>query len=684
MANQPPCIDNFWEAYGNSSILEEIECEGPTGSLATHVLDTFGLNISSKTSNIGGNLYGLDIKHMDAMAVINLSLLEALAESGSFSNGTMYEPIVNSDGDVEFIKIGGDIASLSDIYYQVQSSTYVEECKGVLIRGGKVLSTWKDTSWELIWKYGGKYIYDTTELIENCSKKNFSTHALIVFNDPNLENSEYNDGINNLYELTDPFERILGYAHFIDAPGSTKDTKITLNKSVIVPIELPGSEYKNPDMGTLIPPPSINPEEIKEYGPGCWKNFGEAVKASDGVKIPLPSDLKYESVRGEFVDKFQKVEEVYIIGRALSLVKSASVRNDKTAAKEKPTDSNTVAVIAIEDNKTDTFKLSEGKDYTIAYEKDGYGFNSPYIVFAKNARVNEPKAYGKNTDYIISPGSITAEFEQGKTGKATIFPAAGNKGYWVEQILVLVSLDAPSISIYDPEYNDAFGKDGLPSKARVIADNLKYYVKPIVAYEPTPSIAFNGKLVNQKDGVKDHDPTTQQDLEATELELIMDQLDGGMGVELTLPFLNNPKEDDSKLVNLSKNLFEFMNSGTGIETTYVCGPNTKVELGQVGPSGGVVNNISYSYTDSGSYTISVNEGPRMVKPFSGGGPAGPTIKATESFNARGTVIQSMGNGIHFKVRIDGFTDRVAINMTSAIIREGDVVSCSVYNNPVEV
>ena len=120
----------------------------------------------------------------------------------------------------------------------------------------------------------------------------------------------------------------------------------------------------------------------------------------------------------------------------------------------------------------------------------------------------------------------------------------------------------------------------------------------------------------------------------------------------------------------------------GTETTWVCGPNAEVELGQQGPNG-IVNSITYSYTDSGSYTISVNEGPWTVKPFNGGGGSGPSFKASESVNARGTIIDSIGNGMFFKVRIDGFGERIAINMTEQFIRVGDIVSCSVHNNPVE-
>jgi len=127
MGNNPSCVNNFWAAYGDSSALVEIECEGPGGSLAAHVLSTY--NIPAAASNIGGNLKDLDIKHMDALAVINLSLLEEMADGG----GGMYEPIVNADGDVEFVEIGAGSANLSDIYYQVQSFTFVEDCKGVII-----------------------------------------------------------------------------------------------------------------------------------------------------------------------------------------------------------------------------------------------------------------------------------------------------------------------------------------------------------------------------------------------------------------------------------------------------------------------------------------------------------------------------------------------------------------------
>ena len=64
--------------------------------------------------------------------------------------------------------------------------------------------------------------------------------------------------------------------------------------------------------------------------------------------------------------------------------------------------------------------------------------------------------------------------------------------------------------------------------------------------------------------------------------------------------------------------------------------------------------------------------------------AGPIMKQAEEVSARGTVIQDMGNHVYYKVRIDGFGDRIAINCCYNVIRVGDKVQCSVHNNPVEM
>ncbi len=672
--NTPACVKAFWPAFGDNSKLVEIECE-EKGGLAADVLSTFGISLVGG-STTGGVLQDLDIKHMDAMSVINLSLLETLANSGSAS-GFMYEPIVTVDGNVKFTRIGGSPASLTDIYYQLQTGNHVKPCQGVIVRGGQIMPSWEDLEWKLIWgNDDSKEIIDTTQMVTNCMLPNFSTHAIILFNDPNLENSSYNDGINNLYDITSPWKKILGYVKFIDVPGATADTRVNYSNSSIIPIKIGGDDDNGPNMGTLQPRPSHDPE-AENYGE-CWTfiDRGTAESAANGVKIPLPDSLRFESISGQIVDKFVRVEEILIIGRELSMVHAGAL-NDSVAANQDAIDSNTIALVSENSMNSSVTRLEEGKHYAIVYEEDG-DFKIPYVVFAKDARVNEPKNYGANTKYKISQFGESGYYRAGEDGIGTIFPVAENKGYLVEELWAMVAVDTPSISVYDPEYDSS----ASTSKAIDLAKNLKYWVAPLVIEEPPPSIAFNGDTINQKPTVADNDPTTVQDFIKTEMEWVMDQMDGGPGLDITLSFFNKPG-DESKLESLSSSLYNFMNAENGVEATYVCGPDTDVELGQIGPAGGIINSITYSYTDSSSYTISVNEGARMVKGFTGGGPSGPSFKTTEPFNATGTVIDSIGNGMFFKVRIDGYGERVAVNLSKELLRVGDIVSCAVHNNPVE-
>ena len=60
----PSTAAEFWPEYGNTDLLDEIECVGPGkgDSLAVHVLETYGLSIAGGAGNIGGSLYGMDIK----------------------------------------------------------------------------------------------------------------------------------------------------------------------------------------------------------------------------------------------------------------------------------------------------------------------------------------------------------------------------------------------------------------------------------------------------------------------------------------------------------------------------------------------------------------------------------------------------------------------------------------------
>lgn len=651
--------NKFWPTFGTSAPFAEIKC-GVGGSLAADVLSTYGISCNS---SIGGSLPGLDIKRMDAIQVIKLSLLEASA-----NDGQIYEPIMGSDGVVEFIPIGGGSGlSGGDIYYEVQTGTYRESCGGVMITGGMPLSGRRPVKWKPIWQGGQKQIFDTTLLVNiDCLSDNFSQQATIVYNDPHLD-SQYEDGIDNLYEINaeNPYDHILGYARYMECKGEEMDTDLTIKQEDTAKILLPLPEGT---LGTFMLRPNLS--DTSYDNPACFA--GGVLSDSDvekGVKLELPDGFRYENVRGTKVDKFQSVLDVYVIGLEIADMRGVP-NSDADAANKNPEKGSAICQIKVRKSYHECFKLEKGTHYVVGY-KIGSEDKVPYIVFIDNSRFEDPiKIVGDEpTKFVVSPES---DWDNGGStnGEKLILPIGGTHGILVYSVFVSVLIDTPSIVVYHP--------DGRNKRAKAIAEKLTYWICPLVSIELPRPIAFNGSLLDMISSIVDHDPTTSQDLTDTPYEMALDAMQGN-GMALTLSFLTS-----EQCAKLSGALYAFLNSSDsgGSESTFVCGPGTDVGLGGAGPNGGIVNSIVYSYQDSNSYTISVNCGPTILGDMSQI-EGGPSPMRSEDISAVGTIIQDMGNHVNFKVRMDGFGERIAVNLSRHILRVGDKVSCTVHNNPVE-
>lgn len=651
MGNDAPF--DFWAEFGKSELFVEVSCTY-TDSLAKKVLDTYDIDC---ISSLGGGLDDIDIKHMDAIQVLKMSLLEQSA-----ADGVIYEPVVTPEGSVDFKEVGRTGTGFeSHIYYELQTGSYKEECSGVMITGKKPLATRRPVEFHPIWEGGDHEIYDTGYMFSSCAKPGFNQYASIVYDDPHL-NSAYNDGIDNLYEITNdnPYDTIIGYAHYLTWPDWDKDKDAVINRtdSTKILIKLPSNL-----LGTLYKRPNASSDFSDD--PSCYKGMvGEEIAFDDGVPVPLPAHFRYESVRGTEVDKFSGISGVYILGRELT-----DLRGVPRTPSDAYGDGFDVSV-TMNKNYNEIFTLELGTHYQVAYDAN----YNPAIVFADNSRVTDPIEFadGGVVDYTIHPDSeyaIDLNGTQVENGTGVILATGLTKGILVQEIYVAIDLDTPSINIFHP--------NGVENKAREIAESLEYLVAPLVVVDEPAPIGFNGRLIDQVASKVDHDPTTAQDFEDTPLELAFDEMDAGGGMTLTLSFL-----DEDGVAKLSGALQSYMNSGDGVETTYVCGPDADPEIGEA-TSGGIINSIVYSYQDSSSYTISVNAGPKLVGGLLAQVDGGPAMKATESVSAKATIRQDLGNHIHYKVSIDGFGDRVAINMTPAVLRSGDIVNVSVYNNPVE-
>lgn len=651
-------VQDFWPEFGDETALKEESCSS-YGSLAEYVLNYFGVRCNS---SIGGGLEDLDIKHMDAIQIIKLSLMQYSAQVGR-----IYEPIPQPDGSVDFKEIGGYTGlSGGDVYYEIQTGYYRERCSGVMVTGGVPIVKRRPIEWKPIWAGGPVQIFDTGLMNSSCIDGDFNQWATIVYNDPHLD-SRYEDGIDNIYELTrnNPYDRIIGYAYYLDFPGWENEPDVSIELQAHAKILVPVSIGSAPSLGILQTRPKMDASFSEN--PDCYEGTGGEVNPTDGVEIPIPSEFRFTTVRGTTVDKFLGVSDILIIGREIDDLRGKAV-NPAASLNNSPNENDATRWVRINKSYDEVIKIDKGKHYTIAYEGLG-NEKQAYVVFSNNSRILDPAGWGTGVNFYIDRDCSYFLETGGEEGYGSILPTSDTSGILVKEIWAVLDLDTPSITVYHP--------DGKNNRARQIAENLEYQVTPLVVIEEPAPVAFNGRLIDMSQVLPDHDPTTAQDFTDTELEQAMVEMDQGGGLSLNLSFL-----DANGCERLSDALYDYMNSGDGTEATYVCGPGTQVELGGMAPNGGIVNAVTYSYQDSNSYTISVSAGPYLMGDFAQVDGA-VTFKRAEDVPARGTVIQDMGNHIYFKVRLEGIGDRIAINMQPDILRVGDIVNCSIHNNPVE-
>jgi len=651
-------VQEFWELFGDGSNFEPVE-DKSLDNLASKVLNYYSI---PTVKDGGGKLENLDIKQMDAMTVIKLSLLDESAKTGK-----LLELVLNEEGEVEFKEAGSYSGNISDIYHTIQTMSYKEKCNGVMITGGKPLPYRKNLEWVNIWGEKDRKIFDSDQMNNSaCVSDVFNQYAAIVFPDPHLDSS-YRDGIDNLYEINEsnPYDNIIGYAYYhkINKDFNSVDTTINLVEECSIPLLL-GEEGEKPSVGKL---QRIPIDQVDLLNSKCWAESDIKVDIDETLEIKIPEEFRFETVRKIKVDGFKGISKVYVIGHEVEKF-VVGPKTFERSIMEDPTPEDCYVYATIEDTSIKPFILEEGKHYVIVYkDRDNNKFIEPYILFANNAVFDNPANFGDNvTLHIDKLCSYYKESGIDKIENICFLPTSIDSGILVDQIWVVVDLSLWAIKIHDPQ---GFAKE--------VANSLTFLIAPLIEVSEPAPISFNGSLLNMTDSIKDSDPTTEQDFEDTEFESALDEMSGGNGLTLNFSFL-----DEDEIEKLSDVLFDYMNSGDGQETTYVCGPNCDPKIGGRGHNGGIVNNITYSYSDSSSYTISVNEGQQISGDFaqiSGG----ISLKAAEEVSAKGTIIQDMGNHVHFKVRIDGFGERFALNSCPEILRVGDKVSCSLHNVPVE-
>lgn len=627
-------MSESWENFGTG---EFSGGSGSTRSVAEDVLNKFGIPIGEHG---GGGLPNVDIKHMDALTAIRLSLLDELGYQGTYRDIR-----VSSSGRVDLARVGSGRGA-SNIYYSLQSQDYITRKSGVLVTGSKPLPSRSIGEPHNIladaegWS-AAKF------MVSNCMRPYFSQYYVITYDDPHLSSS-YADGIANLANITDPYTRLIGYIYDIDPSTKSESATINFNRQASVPV------FVGEHLGTLYRPPATADEDSE----GCYDQ-GAAGTPSGGVEVELPISLRFTSTRGVVYDKFIRISDVFVIGIQLDSCRGVPTSLD-AARGGYSTPENTALWVDISDPELNVFRLKAGLHYAAGYEAGkikiqfanrGEPLLNPKVGDDAGALVSNTCLYGLTTPTI----------------RGSILPTDRNRGILVKQIFAVVDLDTPCITIQDPDGN-----------AEAIGESLSYNVSAIFMYTPPAPVAYNGKSIDLSAGVADHDPTTTQNFTDTPMEQVLNDMDGGAGMTVSLSSLQSP----GAVARLSSKLYNLFMSDRGVTTTHICGPNCNPEVLARGPAGGIINEVNYTYSDSGSYTVSVTEGADLTGSF----PSittGTHIKMTEEVSAGGTIIQDAGNNVMYKVLVDGIGVREAINGVPAVLRTGDRVNVTIHNNPVE-
>jgi len=641
-----PATD-FWASFGSDT--GDSAGGGSTQGVAGQVLDSIGIPHNGVT---GGVLAGLDIKSMDAMQAIKLSLMD---------NSKLTEIGVGEDGKVSQYVVGQGLGGGSGggAYGQIQTFSYSPKVSGVMITGKKPPVRRLPPQWGNVMA-GGQMSFNTEFLKGGCNIDNLSRYATVCYIDPNMSNGSngYQDGISNFYENKSPWENIIGYARYISFPGmeDSAQTTITHSPTAYVPLPLEGGSDSgfSADVGTLMKRPEAPPGLDGEVE--CGGDTG--ISAVGGVSVIIPENLRYTDHRGTKFDGFSGINKVYIEGmlvgyKAIPIGDTDAISPTGGAVVEITSDSPSIFL----------YELKIGTQCQVVIDSEKVA-----IAFADNASINDPGVYGSGVKYTLNPHCALARMAGGppSEGTVTLLPINSFFGYLVRRVFAGAILNIPSFTVYDP----------IPGKAKEICDTIEYEAAALVIESRPAPIALNGSLIDTSSMEMDHDPSTTQNFSGSAYEQAIASMDGGMGYTLSMPWL-----DEGGVSSVSSMLYEAMSGDSGSMTVFIDGPGSNPQVGGTAPDGGIINEVFHSYTDSVAYTVSVGSGPRIIRDFAGGGTS--HYKMVDEVTVGGTIIEDCGNHVNFKVMLDSFGPTIAINGISDILRVGDFVQCKMFNTPVE-
>lgn len=623
------------------------------------VLQKFGIPASFPNGTPpGGTLPGIDIKRMNAIDAIRLSLAESLLndewwdvyEDGE--GGVFFQRVFDGNGATKFVNLDvrlcfPSVAKTNEVDmvvvrgYQYPPRREVREFRDVVPAGTGTINPTNVTGSEKLFTVAPSLYVPTclSKLTESIVYKSYKDPVFTDEFNPQEPNPFYNVGA---------FESLTGYVHRITGmPTNPADAaRVTFSLSDTTPW------YKEITF----------PQFASTTTPAC---------AGD-----LPAELTYFESRfqyssPDFRDRYgdlwplvKKPTGIFYIGN--KLIELVALGN--------------IGTIAYIDPVKEFNGLESGSSWI--WNVQGRGEYEIVLFFQPKMGPEFWEAVldattGNPITLIYSDGqSFSSDRASQYVPASAEFKLLGTKsdiGYVVERMYLALELDRPCAIVRDAE-----------GDAITWASSLRIEYAPMVMIKEPAPIAYyhkdeGGHIVDQTDGIVDNDPTTCQNFEISDLERMQDLMQGNV-IDVSLPFC----ADGTQCTNVARMIFDYMSHESVQTYNLTCGPNDEPELGAgvVGfPSSLVIETINYSYADGSSYNINVTLGPIFAN--IGSWNNGGWIRQRQDVSRSAIIRWVAGDGVNYRVEVQGLGMFNAINGTDSVFYPGEVVQVTVFNIPVE-
>ncbi len=712
---------------GNPNPENQLLDNQPNRAVSQLVLETFGIPFNANAV-LGGSLPGVDIRNQDPVTMLKFSLGAELldtAPAGSTRVGGpgFAEIEIDESGVARFYIAGRTVASNLDIRYCIPTSQIVQPADLVIVRGydpppERRLRTAFDG-------LKNKEVMDYKDCAEeSCDENIVSQYATITYDDPQLDQS-YLDDIVNSYELK-AFETLLGYLIDLDMPDISDNPgiKITFGDTTKEYYSFAATNLNATVLGGTLTAADGKITSFATQG----GTLSSSISTGAGGTIAVTAVVTSVNARGDKctvsetalsgsaitikAERFLRlnkfgIDESDFIGVVDVVFSGRKVRELTTSPGFPSGGINGLVRTKVWPNK-ELISLQQGKNWTYEVNEDGDVTINLFQVLEDAftgfvcETYRDPTTVSNgtvdistfSTDNLLVPEDTGANALVGH-----VCGIGGPLGYKIinNTMCIIVERKRPSIDVFDPLGNalnlaNQISISYIPIVIVDLPQPIAYAgASPLSSIDGTRTIAAEG-IIRQEDGIVDSDPTTDQDLEDSELSILQDNTQGAT-IDITLPFAFGTQADPSRpqgvlqgteCLEIARNFFALQSQ---VVTTHsiVLGPDSIPRLGDsfTLPNGeiGVINEINYSYSDSSQYLITVTVGPEYLT-------AGSFNDAkyqlrTEDVTREGMVIQDAGNGAEYTVRVEGLGEFPSLLMVLEDVSVGDKVGLRIYNNPVE-